>query len=710
MPNSLFVRLRRVYYKFRFETLEKVPAFKESMAAGQSAKRRSDWTAALENFSLAVRARPDSIGARLQQGHAFKELGRLGEAEAAYRKAVRLEPANVDPHIHLGHALKLLGRRGEAADSYARAVAVAPRDEVARNELVALGSREKLGSDQYGDAAIAKGVRTVNDEMDKLRVAIRDLSRAATFPPQAWHDFRRAFPPPPPVKAGNGRSVCVIVDARGARPSYVRASLISLLDQSCNGWRALVLADVSVCNHSVASLERVDPRIQFLDTIPHREWEQEDVLLLHAGVVLTSSALDWFSEAGKREPLALYADHDHCMNVSGGIAGHWRWPVLQDAPGKYDLRSNPVPPALCYSVSPHSARTIDLISAGNLDPRLHLLGRLEAGELVGQIPIVLASRLVEAVSDGPPNVDSLPPSVESTPSKNSRIRVVIPTRDQAGLLESCVRSLERTAARPELMSIVIMDNRSVERSTHDLLRMLEADGSAHVVPTDEPFNWSRFNNLGCEQAQEEILVFANNDLEMLSAGWDDRLRVLLADKDVGAVGARLLYPDRTLQHVGIVLGAISGRPVHEGRGAGPGENGPLSRWRRTREATAVTGAFLAVRNDVFMRVGGFNERLTIAYNDVDFCLRIRREGLSVIFASDIEAIHYESKTRGYANAEEKVAWDDAEFRDLCDIWGEQALVDPVVNPQWTFAEERSFDGLQPSPRSLKSRLSTMPRL
>lgn len=680
------------------------------MAAGQSAKRRGDWHAALENFSLAVRARPDSIGARLQQGHALKELGRLSDAEAAYRGAVRLDPSSVDPHIHLGHALKLLGRRSEAADSYARAVSVAPRDEVARNELVALGSREKLSADQYGDTAIANGVRHVGDELDKLRVAVRDLSRAAIFPPHAWHDFRRAFPPPSPPDVPARQPVCVIVDARGARPSYVRATLSSLLDQSSSAWRAVVLADFMVREHSVGSLERVDPRIGFFDAVPPLDWASMSVLMLDAGVTLTSSALDWFSAAAGGKPIALYADHDHCVHFSGGIAGHWRWPALQDAPGKYDLRSNPVPPALVYSAPPHSVAMIDMISAGNFEPRLHLLRRLEMGERVGHLPVVLSSRIVEGAADGPPVVEPLPPSNEPMVAREFRIRIVIPTRDQAGVLESCVRSLERTAARPELLSMVILDNRSRELATRELLRSLEAEGSTRVLTADEPFNWSRLNNLGSQDAQEEILVFANNDLEMLSTGWDDRLRTLLADEGVGAVGARLLYPDRTLQHVGIILGAISGRPVHEGRAAGPKEGGPLSRWRRTREAAAVTGAFLAVRNRVFLDVGGFNERLTIAYNDVDFCLRVRCAGLSVVFASDIEAIHHESKTRGYANAQEKVAWDDAEFRDLCDVWGAEALVDPITNPHWTFAEQRSFDGLQPSPRSLKVRSAVVSKL
>lgn len=706
MLHSPIVRLRRLYYRFRYEIVQKLPAFKESMAAGHAAKRRGDWAAALEYFALAAQTRPDSVGARLQHGHALKELGRLAEAESVYRSAVKLEPGSVDPHIHLGHALKLLGRRAEAADSYARAVGVAPRDEVARGELVALGSRDRLGADQYGDAAITKGVLSVSDEIDVLRVAVRDLARAATFPPRAWHDFRRAFPPSLPRSAERPkRPICVIIDGRGSRPSCLRASLTALLDQSLSEWRAIILVDPDMMDHSVGSFSKVDSRIRFLENAQNQNLSEEDILLLNAGIVLDAFALARLSDAAGGGGVALYSDHDHCLNISGGITSHWRWPVLQDAPGKYDLRSNPMPPVLCYSAAPHSRQTIDSIAAGNLDPRACLLSRLEERQPVAHLSMVLASKLVEAAADRPDCVDSLPPQPGASIGDDLRIRVVIPTRDQADLLESCVRSLERTAARPDLMSVVILDNRSVETATKTLLHALESDGSAQVLAADEPFNWSRFNNIGVAGAAEEVLVFANNDIEMLSAGWDERLRVLLSDEAVGVVGARLLYPDRTLQHVGIVLGAISGRPIHEGRGAGPNEGGPLSRWRRTREAAAVTGAFLAVRNSVFSQVGGFNERLTIAYNDVDFCLRVRRAGLSVIFASDIEAVHHESKTRGYANAQEKVAWDDAEFRDLCDIWGERALIDPIVNPQWSFAEERSFDGLKPSPHTLTLRRS-----
>lgn len=698
---SPLVRLRRFYYKLRFEVVERTPPFKESMASGQLARKRGDWVGAAEHFVLAAKARPDSVGAKLHLGHAYKATGRLEEAERCYRAAVKLAPDGADVHIQLGHALKLLGRRAEAADSYARAVSVAPRDEIARAELVALGARDRLGSDQYGSVVVAKGVLAVRDEVDILRDALRDLARAAVFPPQAWHDFRLTFTHLPPDDVERGvRKVCVVIDARGARPSFLRATLTSLIDQTARHWQAIVLADATTLEHSVASMGYVDRRIEFVEATPDLGASGDDLLMLKAGVVLSPQALDWLVVSAVRaNAAALYCDHDHCLSHAG-VACEWKWPALHDAPGRYDLRSTPVPPALCYSVAPHSERTLQLLVEGDVDSRLHLLNRLEAGERVVHLPLVLASRQLDASEDGPPVIDSLD-ALEAAGSETAeaRIRVVIPTRDQAAILESCIRSLEQTADRPDLLSIIVLDNRSVEPETHALLQTLTSTGAAEVVRVDEPFNWARFNNLGVRDSAEELFVFANNDLEMLSAGWDRRLRVLLADQAVGAVGARLLYPDRTLQHVGIVLGAISGRPVHEGRGAGPREGGPLSRWRRTREAAAVTGAFLAVRRDAFATVDGFNERLAIAYNDVDFCLRIREAGLSVIFAADIEAVHYESKTRGYAYAQEKVAWDDAEFGDLCRIWGDRAVIDPIVNPHWTFAEERSFDGLQHPPLS-----------
>jgi GT2 family glycosyltransferase len=160
------------------------------------------------------------------------------------------------------------------------------------------------------------------------------------------------------------------------------------------------------------------------------------------------------------------------------------------------------------------------------------------------------------------------------------------------------------------------------------------------------------------------------------------------------VGARLLYPDGGLQHGGILFGGWQNRPSHDGLWQPGREGGPLNRWRRSRPVAAVTGAFLACRRETFAAVGGFDERFAIAYNDIDFCLKIRQRGARVIFAADIEAIHHESRTRGHNDNPEKVAWDDAELADMHRRWGEWLFRDPGYNPQWAPEVNRPYDGLR----------------
>ncbi len=186
---------------------------------------------------------------------------------------------------------------------------------------------------------------------------------------------------------------------------------------------------------------------------------------------------------------------------------------------------------------------------------------------------------------------------------------------------------------------------------------------------------------------------------MLTDGWDERLVETLSVDGVGVVGTRLLYPDRTVQHAGIVLGVNDFRPVHDGLGRSYEEGGPAGRWRRPRQASAVTGAFMAVKRSVFDLVGGFDERLAIGYNDVDLCLKVREQGMAVLYDPAIELIHHESRTRGLQDDQSKVAFDDEELTDLHDRWGGWMMFDPGKNPQWFSTHTRPFDGLRDVGRS-----------
>src|SRR5262249_14223706 len=182
--------------------------------------------------------------------------------------------------------------------------------------------------------------------------------------------------------------------------------------------------------------------------------------------------------------------------------------------------------------------------------------------------------------------------------------------DGAGFVDR----LPAKAATPQALGLVIIDNGSRQPETRQILDDIAAKGSARVLALDEPFNWSRLNNRAVDTVNSSLLVFANDDMLMLSHGWDERLRGLLNRPEIGAVGARRLYEDDRVQHAGILLG-WNGGDIHDGLYESSLEPGPASRWRVSRAVAAVTGAFLATRREVFLAHQGFDEGLAVSYGD-----------------------------------------------------------------------------------------------
>jgi GT2 family glycosyltransferase len=232
------------------------------------------------------------------------------------------------------------------------------------------------------------------------------------------------------------------------------------------------------------------------------------------------------------------------------------------------------------------------------------------------------------------------------------VSLVMPTRDKAPVLRACVESIasRSTWARRELL---VVDNGSRRREALRYLRRLADRPGVRVLRDERPFNWSALNNAAARQAQGEVLLFVNNDLEVISPDWIEALLEHALRPEVGAVGARLLYPRGTLQHAGVVLGIGVAEHAfkHLPRDA-PGRGGLP---HAIRDVSAVTGACMMVRREVFERVGGFDEGFPVAYNDVDFCLRLRQAGLLVVYTPCAELYHHESVTRGPAHPPEDEA-------------------------------------------------------
>ena len=320
--------------------------------------------------------------------------------------------------------------------------------------------------------------------------------------------------------------------------------------------------------------------------------------------------------------------------------------------------------------------------------------------VVASVPLLLAAR-TEREDDVAPLTRNPLPSFSD--ADRARILAVIPTRDEGAVLEQMIDGLVNNAADAGTLDIIVVENGSRDTKTLTLLESLCRQGRIRVLRVDEPFNWSRLNNLAAADTEAEILLFANNDMKMLTPGWDDRLRHSLSTPGVGVVGARLIYPNGRVQHAGLALGAMRGRPLHEGLGSDPADPGPIERWRRNRPAAAVTGAFMGVRRDVFEAARGFNEEeFAVGCNDIDFCLRSRALGWTVLYAADLELVHWESLSRGHDDTEAKLRRAEAEFTALDRIWGQEAHRDPSRNPHWVNHETLVFHGLrQPSDPQVK---------
>lgn len=557
--------------------------------------------------------------------------------------------------------------------------------------------------------------------------AARFTLPGARYPIEAYDRFRRDIPirpPPGSLPQPADGALAVLIDASVAAPFLLRATLRSLQDQSVGGWCAIVLGPATLGDHPVASFGQTDPRIAFVAI--------EDAVLppaaarsvmLTAGTVLDPEALAWLLFAADRtDAPVVFADHDD------GVADPALGLVRTDPwlPGVLDL------PALSYGSAPamvlaDRASLADALDGVSVDGGDALrLAVLRGGLATGAVPHVarlLATRLHLPVvarkgrdsdDDGVPGrLGPIPldtPRPQPAPHRPDRIAIVIPTRDGAALLARAIDSLRRAARDESRLDILVVDNRSGDDATQALLDRLSSDGRARIVRFDAPFNWSQASNAGAAESDAPVIVFANNDIEMTADGWDDLLLEQLSDATVGAVGARLLYPDRTVQHAGVAFGFGPGGAEHEGRGRAVDDPGPDRRFVTTHAVASVTGAFLAVRRSDFDAIGGFDEgRLMIAHSDVDLCLRLRENGLIVRYCAEIVALHHEGATRGRNETRAAIAWDEGERADLIDRWGEELGNDPSINPYWTRGGQ-PFDGLsEPSMRTVLRHLDASAR-
>ena len=227
---------------------------------------------------------------------------------------------------------------------------------------------------------------------------------------------------------------------------------------------------------------------------------------------------------------------------------------------------------------------------------------------------------------------------------DARVSIVIPFRDRPELLRNCLRSLRGSTFRN--FEVVLVDNGSEDPRTGRLLARVSAKQDVRLVSRPGPFNFSLLCNAGAATATGDHVLFLNNDTEVLTRSWLERMLALVADPAVGAVGATLLYPDHTIQHAGL-LPRSDGMWVHPYRGEPADARGDSGELRLVRSVPAITAACMMIRRELFDNVGGFDERLPLTLNDVDLCRRVRERGKLVLVTPRARLLHYEGLSRGY---------------------------------------------------------------
>lgn len=675
---------------------------------------------AVTAYRKALQDSPDDADIHMQLGHAFKLMGRRPAAMTCYRKALALAPG-YEPALHeLAHS-GIASAQTEQSDAFVRH-----------------GGVEAI-------LALTADLEVMHSKLEALERKLPDIMTWAAVPDGKYGLFRKLFnvPPVPLARHSSGLppSLTFVVPTDHISPERLHIQLNALRRQSSDRWRAVFFGCLHTNRAAIERIAVVDKRVNWLQTeedetetaAERRASEGADgwLVLLARGAVPHARATEWFAHAASLAPALLISCDASIRSVDIGTDGYKSDSRSLDATDVALLARWAFDPELLlqrniWGDTLAVATTLNASLSARVDAQLTIAGRrsallLAAGN-VAHLPFALVDLMED--EDGAARLDAHYAAVEhalrcdgssyhvmhpihhETPGPVQRSRpdlpitslqlirplppermpltVILCTRNNAADCQRMVRSLIANATVPELLRCLIVDNGTDREEDKMLLTALSTECcvTLHLLPG--PFNWSYLNNKAVNESKDGLLVFANDDMEMLSVGWDDRIRTHLAASEVGAVGGKLLYPDHTIQHGGILFG-WNNSVVHDGLFESSTSTAQMGRWQMQRQVSAVTGAFLAIRKTTFLEIGGFDASgLAISYSDVDLCLKLRQAGMIVRWDPELLLLHYESKSRGLdCLVPEKAARDSSERQIMYERWGiETFRFDPTFNPIW----------------------------
>ncbi len=700
---------------------------------GEALQKQGELKEAKKAYKQAIKFDPDFFGTYHNLGDLLRQQKEFDDAVEAYQKAVEINPSFYWSYHNLGNTYEQQGKIEEAISAYRKAVAINPNFAYSYQNLGTLLAKK----DQFEEAIAClrrAGELDARFTLDTAALQNALFAKPAIADPmyQLWreqHEPRQAdlekmvetidlFSYQPVIS--------VIVPIYNTPDKFLREAINSVINQIYPYWELCLADDASTAAEVKPLLDEYaakDSRIKvaFRPENGHISAASNSALELATGEficlldhddVLTPDALYEVALLLNRHPDAdlIYSDEDK-ISFDGQLVnpyfkpewspesflsrmytchlGTYRRSIIEDIGGwrlgyegaqDYDLvlrfteKTDKIYhiPKVLYRWRMHAGS-----AAGGTDAKPYaykaslkalqdaIERRGEKGTVYG-IPDYLGHHLVR---------------YEITDYK--KVSIIIPTRDLAEDLERCLESIFTQSSYPNY-EVILIDNGSIESETHQLIAKWKQKEPTrfNCYPLDIPFNFSKLNNYGVSQATGDYLLFLNNDTEVVTTDWIEAMVEQVQRPQIGAVGALLLFPDDTVQHAGVVmgLGGIAGHSYYRMTSQMPGYFGNLIGFNNV---SAVTGACLMCRRDVFEQMEGLDEALTVAYNDVDFCLKLLDSGYRNLYLPHVVLYHHESKSRGYEDSPEKKARLKQESQIMENRWQKYIDNDPFYSPHLT---------------------------
>lgn len=532
---------------------------------------------------------------------------------------------------------------------------------------------------------------------------------------QKWHD--------------RGPLISVIVPTYNPDLAHLRAALESVQRQLYAHWELCIADDASTApgvRELIQSFAEQDSRIKcvFRERNGHISAASNSALALANGEfialldqddLLAEHALAAMAQAIHTHPDAglIYSDDDKINDQGRRFSPHFKpdWNAFLLRSQNYICHLVAIRRSL---VSEVGGFRIGLEGSQDHDLLLRCTERLQADQVV-HVPHILYHRRAhagepvygpactpqalatgcQAIQDhldrrGVPGIaepDGTHYRVRYMPTSTlPRVSILLLTRDRPELLSSCVRSILEKTVYDDL-EIIILDNGTAQPEALSLLEQFSQDPRVKLLRDASPFNFSALNNRAAKSATGDYLCLVNNDIEVLDGNWLHEMVSIALQPGVGAVGARLYYPNGTLQHAGVILG-VGGIAGHVLRLQSKEDDHYMSRSKVTQELSAVTAACIMTPRAVYQSLRGLDaEHLTVAYNDIDYCLRVCEAGLKVVYNPYIELVHHESVSRGKEDTPEKKARLQHEKRYMQTRWSARLAADPAYNPNLSIAAD-----------------------